>query len=52
MDFKVIVQEYSLGYPPSELLKPFRSVEQGGGRVVRWCWENVQCRGVLQFGLQ
>ena len=19
----------------------------GGGRVVRWCWENFQCRGVL-----
>ena len=24
----------------------------GGGRVVRWCWLNFQCRGVLQFGLQ
>ena len=22
----------------------------GGGRVVRWCWVNFQCRGVLQFG--
>ena len=21
----------------------------GGGRVVRWCWINFQCRGVLQF---
>ena len=21
-----------------------------GGRVVRWCWVNFQCRGVLQFG--
>ena len=21
----------------------------GGGRVVRWCWVNFQCRGVLQF---
>ena len=21
----------------------------GGGRVVRWCWVNCQCRGVLQF---
>ena len=20
-----------------------------GGRVVRWCWVNFQCRGVLQF---
>ena len=19
----------------------------GGGRVVRWCWVNIQCRGVL-----
>ena len=24
----------------------------GGRRVVRWCWVNFQCRGVLQFGLQ
>ena len=24
----------------------------GGGRVVRWCWVNSQCRAVLQFGLQ
>ena len=23
-----------------------------GGRVVRWCWVNFQCRGVLQLGLQ
>ena len=22
----------------------------GGGRVVRWCWVNFQCRGVLHFG--
>ena len=22
-----------------------------GGRVVRWCWVNFQCRGVLQFRL-
>ena len=21
----------------------------GGGRVVRWCWVNFQCHGVLQF---
>ena len=27
-------------------------VDHGGGRVVRWCWVNFQCRGVLQFGLQ
>ena len=24
----------------------------GGGRVMRWCWVNFQCRGVLQFGLE
>ena len=24
----------------------------GGGRVVRWCWVNFQCRDVLQFGLE
>ena len=28
------------------------STLSGGGRVVRWCWVNLQCRGVLQFGLQ
>ena len=28
------------------------SFSPGGGRVVRWCWVNFQCRGVLQFGLQ
>ena len=22
-------------------------VRGGGGRVVRWCWVNFQCRGVL-----
>ena len=22
-------------------------VKAGGGRVVRWCWVNFQCRGVL-----
>ena len=25
---------------------------KAGGRVVRWCWVNFKCRGVLQFGLQ
>ena len=25
------------------------SIPSGGGRVVRWCWVNVHCRGVLQF---
>ena len=28
------------------------TIRPGGGRVVRWCWVNFQCRGVLQFGLQ
>ena len=23
------------------------SMNGGGGRVVRWCWVNFQCRGVL-----
>ena len=25
------------------------SLGDGGGRVVRWCWVNFQCRGILQF---
>ena len=25
-------------------------ISAGGGRMVRWCWVNFQCRGVLQFG--
>ena len=32
---------FTLDYPFSPL---------GGGRVVRWCWANFQCWGVLQFG--
>ena len=32
------------------LLYPFFSF--WGGRVVRWCWVNSLCLGVLQFGLQ
>ena len=24
----------------------------GGGRVVRWCWVNFQCRGVLQIWIR
>ena len=24
-------------------------VMRGGGRVVRWCWVNFHCRGVLQL---
>ena len=38
--FSLIVLKYSV------------KVVIGGGRVVRWCWVNFQCRGVLQFGLQ
>ena len=26
-----------------------RGYVPGGGRVVRWCWVNFQCRGVLQL---
>ena len=26
---------------------PFNTYTVGGGRVVRWCWVNFQCRGVL-----
>ena len=35
-----------------EGLKPIGLTSLGGGRVVRWCWVNFQCWGVLQFGLQ
>ena len=28
------------------------SLVYGGGRVVRRCWVNFQCRGVLQFRIQ
>ena len=31
------------------LIYPFSFLSPGGGRVVRWCWVNFQCRGVLQF---
>ena len=30
MDFKIIIQEYSLGDPLPKLLKQFRSIEQNG----------------------
>ena len=34
------------------LIYPFSSLSPSlvGGRVVRRCWVNFQCRGVLQFG--
>ena len=28
---------------------PITIAPPGVGRVVRWCWVNFQCRGVLQF---
>ena len=35
------------------LIYPFTSLSpSGGGRVVRWCWVNFQCRGVIQLCLQ
>ena len=34
------------------LLYYFSPLSLGDGRVVRWCWVNFQCLGVLQFGLQ
>ena len=33
---------------PASSVQP--SCNLGGGRVVRWCWVNFQCRGILQFG--
>ena len=32
-----------------KLVDPF---SEEGARVVRWCWVNFKCRGVLQFGLE
>ena len=37
--------QYRLKYCLKGPLNP----KQRGGRVVRWCWVNFQCRGVLQF---
>ena len=39
----------SIGLPDNSSIF---TAEAGVGRVVRWCWVNFQCRGVLQFGLQ
>ena len=40
-------------YSPLSFLFSFSlSLGDWGGLVVRWCWVNFQCRGVLQFGLQ
>ena len=38
---------FTLIYPLSPLSP---SLWEGDGRVVRWCWVNFQCRGVLQSG--
>ena len=38
---RVCLDIFTLIYPFSPLSS------SGGGRVVRWCWENFQCRGVL-----
>ena len=42
---------FTLIYPFSSLWEMARYswLVGGGGRVVRWCWVNFQCRGVLQF---
>ena len=40
----------TLGYSISTPFVKVRYLTTGGGRVVRWCWVNFQCRGVLQFG--
>ena len=48
----VYVKQYKLDHKCTNLIyAPFILFEGilGGGRVVRWCWVNFQCRGVLQF---
>ena len=34
---------------PLSFLFLFLPLSGRGGRVVRWCWVNLQCRGALQF---
>ena len=46
-DFKASLS----GDNEAEIIQAFNSTSRGG-RVVRWCWVNFQCRGVLQLGLQ
>ena len=48
---KIIFQEENALMTLS-LLLTLNALARGGGRVVRWCWVNFQCRGVLQFGFQ
>ena len=47
---------YRLKYCLKGPLNPKQPTNQsklmGGGRVVRWCSVNFQCRGFLQFGLE
>ena len=33
--------------PPLSVVRCIKTFQNGGGRVVRWCWVNFQCRGVL-----
>ena len=51
IDFEKILQEGLLGDPLPKLLKPsapkMATRAKGGGRVVRRCRVNFQCRGVL-----
>ena len=56
IDYNIVHDDTCLGEAPSQVSRctvnacPRKFL--GGGRVVRWCWVNFQCRGVLQFGLQ
>ena len=48
---KCIMLNVKINIIPEKICR-YRKVfnnEFGGGRVVRWCWVNFQCRGVLQF---
>ena len=47
-----LTPDYLLDIVPARIQESIPYNLRGGGRVVRWCWVNFQCRGVLQFGLQ
>ena len=51
---KFATNQFLASFAPNVLKRDFPNreapFENGGGRVVRWCWVNFQCRGVLQFG--
>ena len=53
-DHPRLVGCFGLNGPLRQYFSLYRTVSQRewGGQVVRWCWVNFQCRGVLQFGLQ